>query len=304
MRATFALALMACATPVCAQAPAPAANPFMGPVKTTPIRDGLTMLSAGSNAVLAVGEDKAILVDTLFFNADKLASAVRAMTPKPVAVVVNTHAHRDHTGGNALFAGHGAQVIATSAAARRIAEPSTNPRGEVQPPIDKAGWPTTTHDAPATIAVPGQSLRFIPVERSHMDGDAQVWFPAAKVLVMGDLHHSHEYPVYDGQSGCKCGSYEGNLRVYRQAIAMIDDSAIVVPGHGGLTNRRELIAYLAMLEKVRTDVEAAIAAGKSRAEVIAAKPLAGDRSIQPGGPDNADAFIGTLYDALKTGVGL
>jgi hypothetical protein len=70
-----------------------------------------------------------------------------------------------------------------------------------------------------------------------------------------------------GQS--KCGG-DGNLRVYRQAIAMIDDSAIVVPGHGGLTNRRELIVYLAMLEKARADVAAAIAAGQSRAQVIAA----------------------------------
>jgi glyoxylase-like metal-dependent hydrolase (beta-lactamase superfamily II) len=150
------------------------------------------------------------------------------------------------------------------------------------------------------MAIPGQSLRFIPVERSHMDGDALVWFPAARVLVMGDLHHSHEYPVYDGQSGCKC-SYDGNLRVYRQAIAMIDDSAIVVPGHGSLTNRRELIVYLAMLEKARADVAAAIAAGQSRAQVIAAKPLAGDRSVQPGGPDNADAFIGACMMRSRPG---
>jgi glyoxylase-like metal-dependent hydrolase (beta-lactamase superfamily II) len=148
MRVTIALALMACAAPVCAQTPAPAANPFMGPVKTTPIRDGLTMLSAGSNAVLAVGKDKAILVDTLFFNADKLASAVQAITPKPVTMVINTHAHRDHTGGNALFAGQGARVIATSAAARRIAEPSTNPRGEVQPPSTKPVGPPSPMTRP------------------------------------------------------------------------------------------------------------------------------------------------------------
>lgn len=284
--------------------PAQAQNPFMAPIKTTPITPDLVMLSAGSNAVLAVGDKSAILVDTLFFNPDKLAEAVKAVTSKPVAFVVNTHAHRDHTGANALFAGMGAKVIATSAAARRIGEPSTNPRGEEQPPIDKTGWPTITYDKATKISVPGEILEFLPVERSHMDGDALIYFSRQNVLVMGDLHHSHEYPVYDGQTGCKCGSYEGNLRVYRRAIGMINDTTKVVPGHGGLTNRAELIAYVAMLEKVRDAVKREVGAGKSKQEVVAMHLLADDHSVQPGGPDNADAFVGTLYDAVKTGVGL
>lgn len=298
MKAIYLLAGLALASPAAAQ------NPFMAPIKATPITADLVMLSAGSNAVLAVGDKSAILVDTLFFNPDKLAEAVRAVTPKPVAFVVNTHAHRDHTGANALFAGMGAKVVSTSAAARRIGEPSTNPRGETQPPIDKAGWPTITYDKAAKVSVPGESLDFLPVEPSHMDGDALIFFPRQNVLVMGDLHHSHEYPVYDGVSGCKCGSYEGNLRVYRRAIGMIDDATKVVPGHGGLTNRAELIAYVAMLEKVRDAVKREVAAGKSKQEVIAMRLLADDRSVQPGGPDNADAFVATLYEAIKSGVGI
>lgn len=284
-------------------APAAAGNPFMASIATTEIGGGLYQLSAGSNAVLLVGRDSAILVDTLFFNPEKLAEAVKAITDKPVKYVISTHAHRDHTGGNETFAKLGAKIISTPAAAKRIAEPSTNMRGETSPPIAQAGWPSSTYAKTTTIAIPGQSVRFIPVGASHTDGDAMVFVPKANVLILGDLHHSHEYPVYDAQTGCKCGTYDGNLDVYRQAIAMIDDKTKVVAGHGGLTNKAELQAYVAMLVDVRDKVRAMIAQGKTKQDVVAAKLLAGDKSVHPGGPDNADAFIGTLYTAEKTGLG-
>jgi glyoxylase-like metal-dependent hydrolase (beta-lactamase superfamily II) len=300
--ALFAAPALA-ASPVASAQTAPAGNPFMAPIVTQDMGGGIYQLSAGSNAVLIVGTDSAILVDTLFFNPDKLLEAVRAITLKPVKYVVSTHAHRDHTGGNATFGKLGATIISTPNAARRIAESSTNMRGEISPPIDQAGWPTITYARVTTIRVPGRALRFIPVRPSHMDGDAMVFLPRENVLILGDLHHSHEYPVYDAQAGCRCGSYEGNLEVYRQALAMINDKTKVVAGHGGLTNRAELKAYLAMLEDIRTKVRAQIAAGRTKEEVVAMKLLAGDKSVHPGGPDNADAFIGTLYTALKTGVG-
>jgi hypothetical protein len=59
----------------------------------------------------------------------------------------------------------------------------------------------------------------------------------------------------------------------------------------------------ALLIDVRDKIRALIAQGKSKEEVIAAELLAGDTSVHPGGPNNADAFIGTLYTAEKTGLG-
>lgn len=279
-------------------------NAFRAPIVTTPLGGGLYQLSAGSNAVLAVGKDEAVLVDSLFYNPDKLAEAVRAITKLPVRTLILTHAHRDHTGGAATFAAMGAKVIATPIAAYRIERPSTNMRGEVDPAIDKAGWPTRLIGKDTTLTLASRPVRFIPVEPSHTDGDAMVFLPKDNVLILSDLHHSHEYPVYDAQSGCKCGSYEANLRVYDRALAMSDAKTKIIAGHGGVTNRAELTTYVAMLRDVREQVRSLIKQGRTKQQVIDAKLLAANPAIQPGGPDNRDAFIGTLYTALTTGYGI
>jgi glyoxylase-like metal-dependent hydrolase (beta-lactamase superfamily II) len=295
-----ALAIALTASTVSAQT---AANAFRGPITTIPLGSGVYQLSAGSNALLVVGGTEAVLIDTLMFNPDKLAEAVRAITPLPVRMVITTHPHRDHTGGNAIFASMGAKIIATPQAARRIAEPSINPRGEVDPPIAKEGWPAETFAKQTTLKVGSVRVQFIPVQRSHTDGDAMVFLPDANILVLSDLHHNHEYPVYDAQSGCRCGSYEGNLKVYEQALRLTNARTRIIAGHGGVTNPDEVRAYVTMLRNIRTTVRGMIDRGMSKEAVIAAKPLANDKSVQPNGPDNRDAFIGTLYTALKTGEG-
>jgi glyoxylase-like metal-dependent hydrolase (beta-lactamase superfamily II) len=57
--------------------------------------------SANDQMYLAVGDEKALLVDTGMGVGD-LAAQVRSLTPLPV-IVVNTHGHPDHAGGNGGF---------------------------------------------------------------------------------------------------------------------------------------------------------------------------------------------------------
>jgi hypothetical protein len=65
----------------------------------------------------------------------------------------------------------------------------------------------------------------------------------------------------------------------------------------------EVAAYVAMLRRIREQVGALIAQGRTVDEVVAARLLADDRSPTTPGPDNRDQFIRTLYEALKTGQG-
>lgn len=277
---------------------------FNGPINTTELAKGVYMLEAGSNAVLAVGKKEAVLIDALTAGqAEPLAKRVGEITQLPVKYVLTTHYHGDHTGANAIFRKQGAEIVATKKTAALLTRELPNARGAMNPPLAEAGRPTQTFNGTKTVKISGMSFRMTEMPVSHTEGDAVVYIPQANVLIMSDLHHSHEYPVYDTAFGCQCGSYEGNLEAYRKVLKMGNEKTIIVPGHGGVTNKAELRTYVAMLEKVRDQVTAMLKEGKSADEVVAAKLLADSPAVHPGGPDNRDSFIRVLYEALKTGRG-
>lgn len=289
---------------VCGATQAFAQSNFGGPIESKELASGVYLLSAGSNAVLVTGKKEAMLVDALIAaQADPLAAKVGELTKLPVKYLVNTHYHGDHTGGNVVFHKLGAEIVATENAAKTMAREVPNARGTMNPALAVEGRPTQTFSGKKTLKVSGKTLRITQMPVSHTDGDAVVFIPEANVMVMGDLHHSNEYPVYDTTAGCQCGSYDGNIAADKAVLKMVNDKTIIVPGHGGVTNKAELTAYVAMLEKVRDQVVGMIKDGKSADDVVAAKLLADNPAVQPGGPDNRDSFIKVLYEAEKSGRG-
>lgn len=285
-------------------APSLAQSNFGGPIEVQQIAPGIQMLVAGSNAILVTGRREAVLIDGLVSaQAEPLKTKVQSLTALPVTYVINTHYHGDHTGGNAVFRALGAKVISTDAAAKTMARETPTTRGTMNPPLPEAARATQTFTGTKTLKAANHTFRMTQMPVSHTDGDMVIFIPQANMLIMGDLHHSNEYPVYDTTAGCQCGSYDGNLDVYRRVLKMGNEKTIIVPGHGKVTNKAELRVYVKMLEKIRDEVTAMIQAGKSADEVVAAKLLANDKAPHPGGPDNRDSFVRVLYEALKTGRG-
>src|SRR5690606_24025783 len=85
--------------------PRPAPQPTDA-VETWPIRDNVYMLvGAGANTTVHIGDDGVVVVDSKLAGASAgLLEAIRALTPKPIRFVINTHAHADASGGNEAVA--------------------------------------------------------------------------------------------------------------------------------------------------------------------------------------------------------
>ena len=104
-----------------------------------------------------------------------------------------------------------------------------------------------------------------------VNGDVAVFLSEANVLVMGDLFTHRTYPVIDESSG---GSLRGMIEAIERLLPMIDRDTLVVPGHGAVTNRTGLTAFLDMLRSIEDRILVLIEAQREIPEITAARPTA------------------------------
>lgn len=278
--ALFTFAAVAClAGPALAQQPAPAGPP-VGPdwskieVKTFDLGNRTYMLEGfGGNTTIAAGDDGVIMVDGQFAQMhDKLKAAIAAVTQQPVRFLVNTHYHRDHVGGNAPFSKDGAVVVAHENVRSTLAKGTTMAVPEVRyTPAPEESLPAITHKDGMTLQVKGRSAQLKHPLNAHTDGDTFVFFAEANVLSTGDTVAMGRYPNIDFANG---GSLKGMIAASDAYLALSNDTTKIVPGHGSLATKAQLVEFRAMLSTVRDRMIALIKEGKSEAEVLAAKPFA------------------------------
>jgi cyclase len=213
-------------------------------VAITPIAGTVFHLDgAGCNLVASIGPDGVLLVDSGY---EKAAPAIRrALESKPVRFIVNTHAHEDHVAGNA-YLGEKATVLAHPNARAEMMKENPLIEGEVIVPPKSAKYlPNVLVDSPVTIHLNGEDVRIVPVP-SHTNNDLVVWFPASKVLHMGDNYFPGVTKfLYPGE----------NLKAYFAALdpllASVPDDAYVVSGHQPTVRGKELKEMYAATVELR-----------------------------------------------------
>jgi hypothetical protein len=81
-------------------------------------------------------------------------------------------------------------------------------------------------------------------------------------------------------------------------VGRVTDKKIVIPGHGPVGNKSQLIGFRNMLVSVREKVSALKKEGKSRDEVVAAKPTADYDAKWGGFVIDGKKFIGLVYQGV------
>ncbi len=264
-----AVLLFALAPPLLAQA-----DPEEIKIETVEVADGVYMLvGQGGNIGVSAGEDGVFLIDDQFAPLTaKIQAAVAEVSDQPIRFLLNTHWHYDHTGGNENLGEAGAVIVAHDEVRRRLKAGGLIEFFNNQiPPSPEAALPVITFADSLTFHLNGDELHVFHVPPAHTDGDSIIHFKGANVVHMGDLYFNGLYPFIDGSSG---GSVDGVIAASERVLAMTDEETKIIPGHGALSNRAELAAYVEMLNGVRAKVGALVDAGKSLEETIAAKPTA------------------------------
>lgn len=228
---------------------------------------------AGANIAVLTGPDGKLLVDSgVTVSQEQIAAALNALATGAVPRLINTHWHFDHTGGNAWLHAAGASIIAHENTKRHMA---------VETRVEDWQW---TFPAAPPEALPEEvfatdyrldcNQTAIVLEHyspCHTDGDLSVTFTEADILHVGDTWWNGVYPFIDYSTG---GNIDGMIHATERNIEAVTPATMVIPGHGPVGRKSDLIEYRDMLMAVRYKVASMKRAGRSLEEIIAAKPTA------------------------------
>lgn len=244
-------------------------------ITTTPVRDGIYMLQgSGGNIGVSIGEDGVIIVDDQFGPLTmKIQAAIAELSDKPVTFVMNSHFHYDHTDGNTNFGRAGAYIVAQDNARKRMESTQVlSGSGRVQEAYEAVGLPKITFEEQMRFYLNGNAVDIINTGNGHTDGDAQVFFRESNVIHTGDMFVRYGLPFIDRDNG---GTADGMIDALMNIASLINESTIIIPGHGQLATRDDLLEFRNMLVVIRGNLVRAKVQGMSVDEMLASEPADG-----------------------------
>jgi glyoxylase-like metal-dependent hydrolase (beta-lactamase superfamily II) len=216
------------------------------------------------------GTDGLLVVDTRSSHreADEIRADLRELGPLPVRWVVNTHAHHDHTFGNARF-GPASDLDAPIYGHERVPahlDEYERPmladwvaRGEE--PVDD--WREVVITPPSVLVgdrmvidLGDRPVELVHLGRGHTDNDLLVHVPDAHAWMVGDLLEESGPPMYG--SGSYPLDWPDTIGRLRAALRTGD---VLVPGHGAVVDAAFAAEQQARLQEAADLVRALHAAG-------------------------------------------
>jgi len=220
------------------------------PLTMEKVTDNLYVIigNGGNVAVMPTSEGVLLVDDKFAQDAPEILAKVKTVSDKPIRYVLNTHQHGDHTGGNQALMSANAEILIHKNARANMVE------GKMP------GLPQITYSDETQVFIGGKEVSARHLGRGHTNGDAVVYFPSERVLHTGDLFVNGGAPFIDY-------SAKGSIVEWDKTIeeALKYDVDTVIPGHGPVAKKADLVKWRATLAKLRANAKAACAGGAADA---------------------------------------
>ncbi len=245
-------------------------------IRATQLRDNIYMLQAygtdliNGNTVALKGDEGVLLVDP---GHPELLAKERSALPgsgdSRIRFVIDSHAHPDHACANGEAFKQGA-IIVGHANIKKFFD--TDPSA---PPRQTGDTPQLTYDDQMTLRFDGEQVHLIHPADAHTDADTITIFPRANVISTGDTFINGNWPYM------KRGSIDGYIAAEKLILRLANDNTLIVPGHGPLSRRSDLLKSYERMVEVRRRIAALVAQGLTEEQVSARHPI-----------DDLDAYVG------------
>jgi cyclase len=247
------------------------------------------------NMAFSVGEDGILLVDSNFEEmTEKILAAIREVSDDPIRFLIDTHAHGDHADGNVTFGKLGSVIVAHDSVRDRMANPPQDPTAPLVATAAPAiALPIVTFSESVTFHFNGEEVQAFYIARAHTDGDILIYFKGSNVIHMGDVFGG-QYPLIDR---ARDGSFLGFIETVNAAIGIVEPDTKIMPGHGAIAGRNDLIEFRDMLQDIHGRISDLAQEGKTLEQVIAARPTA-DHDDKWAGPRGSDGLVTAAYNEI------
>jgi cyclase len=278
--------------------PAETGTAEIHPVEVHPVAANIHMLVTRSgNIGVFSGNDGSFLIDDQFapLTATVIA-AIEAIGIDMPRYLLNTHFHDDHSGGLENLGRETAAMVSHHSVRARLNDGYQTPQFGIQAlPPNQPALPNITYSHKTSLQLNGDNIDLIHVANAHSENDSFVVFENANVVHAGDLFFNGLYPFIDAAEG---GSLSGLIAGIDKILERTDSHTRIIPGHGPLADRAQLLAYRSMLITARHRLQALKASGLSAEQAAAKQPL---EDLEPDwGNDslNSEKWIKTIYSAV------
>ncbi len=246
------------------------------------IRGGIYYLEGqGGNIGLSIGEDGVVMIDDQFAPlTERIVTAIRQLSSGEIRFLINTHVHGDHIGGNENFGRMGVTILARDEVRVRMV-------GQ-RPSL---ALPVLTYDGDMTLHLNGEEASIFAVPPAHTDGDSFIHFRGSDVIFVGDFFRTVAFPIIDLNNG---GTLQGTIEALAVAIGLSTPETLLVPGHGVVSTREDVIEFRDMILDVRDRVAEMVERGMTYDQVEAARPAA-QYEAKWGDPGR---FLSAVYSEL------
>ncbi len=276
---------------------APKAPPAPTVTEFRPLRRGVGLFTArGGTIGYLANKDVLAAVDTQFPDTAALFLAgLPGRGDRMLDVVINSHHHGDHTGGNFVLKPSTKTIVAHAnvpklqfAAAEKAGTLAKQAYADTTFP---EVWRRELGDEIVTAQYHGVA---------HTSGDVIVTFERANVVHMGDLYFNRMYPVVDRSAGA---SFRHWITVLEEVAKTYPADAIYIFGHGstkfGVTGKRDdLFVLRDYISALLAHVEKQIAAGEPKEKIVALENFPGFPDFHLPLPNRLAGNLGAAYDEL------
>lgn len=219
--------------------------------------------------------DALVAIDSQFADtAPGCISGLQERTNHPLDMLINTHHHGDHTGGNQVFAEY-TDVIAAHKNVPGLQKAAAEKRGPAA--VAQQAYANKTFDTRWKQDVGDETVHAFHFGPAHTGGDAVIYFEKANIAHMGDLVFNRAYPFIDSDGGASAVNWP---TVLRNTVKELNNDTVYIFGHGnmnyGVTGKKADVQLKADFMEALVDfTRKGIRAGKSKAELMQTRVLKG-----------------------------